>query len=489
MNIDAKKLERQLIGVNKWSHSANYGAKKNGVGTLNYCTGVGKTYTALLIAKRYLEKDNSRFIQIVVPSEQLYKDWKKEISKHIPYDLQERFAVSTIHQILTDAIVIICDLLIIDEVHEFTGDERIKVINGQLCIFKHILSLTATWDKKCKESTVLNEVCPIIDIISEHEALAEGYVSPCIEYNLGLRLDEYDTKDYRDFSKIINDNLNKFGSHGFEAAYKVLSGGDFKGKHYPGIAFATMWAQKNGWNKDLDYTIEANRKINEVWNPNKIIGYASNLMEAVRARKNLLYNATVKATAAIEVIKRYPHLKTICFGQSTAFVDKLNLMINESFGKLTSVAYHSKLPSSPLPDDNGNLITIKTGINKGQPKIFGAKGLKEFAIRSIRTNKVKIIVTATALDKGFDVEDIELGIVAARTSNPTQQTQRKGRVKRLKLYKLDTIVIIVNLYIKDTKDEDWLRESQKGSPNIIYWIDKIDEIRYKYIPPESDVEI
>ncbi|MBS1960738.1 MAG: DEAD/DEAH box helicase family protein [Bdellovibrionales bacterium] len=489
MNIDTKKLERQLIGVNKWRHSKDYGANKNGVGTLNYCTGVGKTYTALLIVKNYLEKDNTKFIQIIVPSEQLYKDWKKEISKHIPIDLQDRIAVSTIHQILVDSIVIICDLVIIDEIHEFTGDERIKVISGELCIYKHILALTATWDKKCKENKILNDKCPVIDIISEYDAITEGYVSPCIEYNLGLRLDEYDQKDYRDFSKVINDNLNKFGSKGFEAAYKVLSGGEFQGKHYPGIAYATMWANKNGWRKDLDYTIEENRKINEIWNPNKIIGYASNLMEAVRVRKNLLYNASPKAEAAIEIIKRFPYLKTICFGQSTAFVDKLNLLINEKFGKLTSVAYHSRLPSSTLPDDDGNIITIKTGKNKGQPKIFGAKGLKEFAIKAIRTGKVKVIVTATALDKGFDVEDIELGVVAARTSNPTQQIQRRGRVKRLKLYKLDTIVIIVNLYIKDTKDEDWLRDSQKGSPNMIHWIDNIEQIKHKFVPPESDVEI
>ena len=114
------------------------------------------------------------------------------------------------------------------------------------------------------------------------------------------------------------------------------------------------------------------------------------------------------------------------------------------------------------------------------PKRFGAKSLKEEALRkfSLPQSKVNVICTAKALDQGFDAPDVQLGIDASRTSNPTQFIQRSGRIARNYIYKDGSTKqgIYVCLYVPDTRDEDWLRKCQAESTNVL-WVQDLDECK------------
>ena len=57
---------------------------------------------------------------------------------------------------------------------------------------------------------------------------------------------------------------------------------------------------------------------------------------------------------------------------------------------------------------------------------------KREALDNFSNNKggVDVICTARALDQGFNVEDVELGVNASGSSNPAQYVQRTGRVAR-----------------------------------------------------------
>lgn len=474
MTINEKKLLRQLKGKEKWRNSKLNGSPKNGCGTLNYFTGVGKTYTAILILMELLKKDNSRTVHIIVPSEALEKQWHQEIRKIVPEDLLSNIKVNTVHQILVDNILRQVSLLIVDEIHEFLGDERIGVVDGRYFTYSYILGLTATFDDKLGRIDRLKTYCPVVDVINEEEALKEGYISNFVEFNLAVELTDLEKQEYKLHTDTISKQMNKFGKAGFEGASKVLVGDD----KYSGYAYACMWAYKNGWKKDYDPNDAQEAAINNLWNPSKIIGYAKQLMESVRARKNVIYNADNKLIATIELIRKFDTLKTICFSQSTQFADRLQITVNKELEQEVCVVYHSKLVSRPLKDDLGEFIRIKTGMKKGELKLFGKSTLRDYAIDRIRTGKSRIISTASSLDKGFDVEDIELGITTSGTANPTQYKQRGGRVKRLKTYRPETIVIIVNVYIPRTKDEDSLIERQKKNSHEVHWIKSIDEIGY-----------
>lgn len=92
-----------------------------------------------------------------------------------------------------------------------------------------------------------------------------------------------------------------------------------------------------------------------------------------------------------------------------------------------------------------------------------------------KTTKVRIISTARALDEGFDIEGIELGLIASGSATERQQIQRLGRSIRFVEGK---IALIINLYLKGTQDEQWAKKRQANTPNV-HWITSIDEISYE----------
>lgn len=196
---------------------------------------------------------------------------------------------------------------------------------------------------------------------------------------------------------------------------------------------------------------------------------AINCMKYMRDRKTFLYSTIAKQEAALELVKCFP-FKTITFAESTNFADNLTKLINDELGEI-SVAYHSNL---------------ETRVIDG--KKFGPTRLKKEVLKKFTDNRYKIRVanTAKALDQGSDFPDVIFGIIASSTSNPTQTIQRNGRILRdfINKYGDRKLALIVNLYIKNTQDEKWLKKRQTDpktnkpiNPNVI-WINEISEIEY-----------
>lgn len=465
-NIDENKLARQLLGIEKWKEN-------KGIGTLHYYTGVGKTYAAILAINKMLNRNPALVIIGVVPGEDLKKQWDIDLDNH----LEQKSFRSNVHIYVINTAVktrFKCNLLILDEIDAYYSDERIQWIKS--CQYQYILGLTATYeDHMNQRHLIMNTICPVIDKIDEEEALANNYISKFFEYNLSCELTKDEQSNYGHYSKIIGDNMNKFGKRNpLGLAGYCLAGNKKEDKG--NMVYCFMWAQKMGWSRDLDLSIQKNRELNDLWSPNKIVGYARTLMDAIRERKDILYNAENKLKLTVEIINKYPRLKTICFSQSTIFADKLAKRINEDmFNTGKAVVYHSKLD------------TIKELNLKGKLVKIGAVRLKRRAVDAIKSGDARIISTASALDKGFNVKDIRLGITTSSTQNPTQHKQRGGRVKRIESYTEDITVLIVNIYAKDTQDEAWLIKRQSKSRNKVYWIDEVSRITYE--PKQRGFEI
>ena len=68
------RSERQLIGIKKWV--------ANGCcGTALYPTGFGKTTTALTAIKKFLSKNPTRKILVVVPTDYLQEQWFLQVAQ------------------------------------------------------------------------------------------------------------------------------------------------------------------------------------------------------------------------------------------------------------------------------------------------------------------------------------------------------------------------------------------------------------------------
>lgn len=476
MKINQKKLERQEIGVHKFINSSKYGSPKDRLGTLNYSMGVGKTYAAILVIKYLFKHKEQNHFVIIVPSERVKDQWKDEINLHFSKKDQLFIEIYTINWVISNGNFIQTITLILDEVHEYTSEKYIQVINGAIIGKQEMLCLTATADNVVI-SQILRELCPVIDIIDEKEAIESGFTSNFVEYNIPIKLTEDERTEYDKHTKVISESLSKFGNGGLPLANKCLGGGKHKnGKKYTSLQFAFGWAAHNGWHKNLDLTNDRDKKINDLWNPHKIIGYAIKGINAIRHRKNILYSCTNKVTLTLEIVKKFDDIKTIIFSESTTFADKVGLLINEHKSN-DAVVYHSQLQSVMMPSEKtGKLIK------------YGKTRLRKRAIDRIIRGLSRVVVTARSLDKGFNVEDIRMAVTASGSQNPDQYRQRGGRAKRKEesMFAEDIIVLIINIFAINTQDEVWLKKRQSKSDHTIHHVSNIDDIVFK---PKSNFDI
>ena len=470
-----KKTQRQQLMANRWQNSAVHGSTRNGSGAIVAAGGFGKTYMAVnFVMRPYLESklnNGLRTIIVIVPREPLVKQWRDAIRAHIPEVRQSYIRVATVQELISQNRSLEHDLIVIDELHMFYEDEFMSWIDGTRVKFKHNLGMTATYNDPHGRHKKIEHLYPIIDKIPVKEAIDEGYISRFVEYNYALEMNDADTNRYVELSNEIVKQSEKFGEAGFTGMLKVLQGGtDSEGKFRPGISYAHMHARNQGWYPGCPPDID------NIWNPNKIIGYAKLGMNAVQVRKALIYENKTKIDAAVEILKKYPTLKTISFSESTTYAEHFAAYARQA--GFETVVFHSQLTSRPMLDANGNIITYMSGEKKGQPRLFGLKQLKTFAIDSIKSGRARVISTASALDVGFDVEDMELGIISSRNSNFNKQKQRTFRVTRVDPYKPDAVVLVINLYFPRTIDESALKQAQRFSESRIFWINDIEEIEF-----------
>lgn len=474
--LNISKTERQVEFAKKWIRSKDHGATKNGSGTFWAVTGFGKTFgTIQQVIKPYIRKeDKHREVIILTCRDEHFKHWNKALDDHIPdVNYRKLVKVFTVQTLLRTGITYFADLLIVDELHKFYGEEFGKYIDGTKIKFIHNLGLTATFiDKRQRHKQYVEQWLPI-DRITQADALKEGWISRFIEYNLAVDLTKEEVEIYTSLQEDINRYLSKFGRNGYSLAFACHRGRKEGGQFYNANIYARQYAESHGWFESMP----KDNPIHRQWNPGVIRGYAKMLIEATRMRSDLLYFNDSKFEATMNLIDTFKGLKTMTFGQSTKFADKIAKEYNlKGYGY--GVVFHTQLKSRPLTDEHGEYILYKSGNNAGKPRIFGKTALKKQAMQAFMSNKANLLATASALDENFDCPDIELGINTARTSNPNQQIQRGGRIKRLLPKDSDAIMLIVNIYNKHTKDYDWLRSAQSTSEHYIKWVSTVDDINF-----------
>lgn len=461
--VDKVREDRQLEGVDIW-------IKNKCRGTLFYATGVGKTHTALLAIDR-IERQRKPMYLILVNSQEVLNQWKDQIVVRYTKECQSRIILKTLHSFLSENLNYDVEVFIVDEAHEYLTEDRIKAINGTLVRYKAILALTASADKKGYSR--IAQFAPIIDIITEEEAKEKGFIAEFVEYNIALSLTADEQKRYDYYTEVISNDLPKFNND-ISLAQRCLSGGiDPKSKlYYSADNWALGLAVKKGWRTNLDFRFENHIELDRLWNPKNIIGYALKLMKAIRFRREILIHAESKYNATVALLDKFNKVKTIVFSEATSFADNLFLRVEQ---KHKAVVYHSKLKT-----------LIRQSEKSNKPIKIGATRRKKEAIEAIVSGKARVAITSKALDTGFNVNDLRMSITASGTQNPQQYKQRGGRVKRKELNIFDDCtVLLVNLYIKDSQDEKWLKNRQKNALHRIYNVSSVDEVTYT---PASNTE-
>ena len=363
MKINKAKLKRQKDFIHKWIKSACRGS-------LQAVTGFGKTYVAVLIIGSMNKRHPKRTTLVVVPTLHLQNQWNQQIKTHNLKNVTVLVINTAIKMERT------CNLLILDEIHNYAATESIKIFS--LVTYDFILGLTATMERSDKRDYLLHQYCPVLDTVDLKESLANDYVSKFLVFNLGLTMNKQENEEYEKLNSSFHYHFSQF-DHEFSSAMSCMKNETYRESY----AYA------------------------RVRDPKELMIHAVNFNRNMQARKKFLYNLPSKTAMVISLTKEFP-LKTITFCETVDFAKDLTKRIPNS------VEYHSK-------------VTKKNRKKK----------LEEFQDKG---SKISVLNTAKALDEGFDVTGIEMAIISSGTSTPRQDLQRTGRAIRFQENKISMVI-------------------------------------------------
>jgi len=498
------RTQRQFLVLKRWASNLFHG-------TFVACTGFGKTRVGLEAIKLLRRSDVRREVIVVVPTIPLKLQWEKLLREA----KQDAFTeVWVINSIASSDTLKYCSLLVCDEIHRYAAEtfsEVFKVVK-----YQYILGLTATIERKDGKHVMLEQKAPIVDTVHLPMARKMGWVAEYEIYNYGIALPEDEQQEYDTLYGKESKLMKYMAVFGYDI--KRIINASFSNKPIGGgsywrdplnVTIARNW----GWSGNNAYraaminraNAEAPRgqKVNiwggdlrHIYHPDKIIGYAVQARRLIAERKKFVQNHWRKTQALIDIYHDQK-VKTISFAESKEVAKELQKRIGDK-----AVSYYSQMDSIPMMVTKTKVYKTEKGAKKftdkypetlfdikvesgkftiswQQEKFVGEKFQKEEALRKLTDNRYKIdfISSVKSLNEGIDIPDLALALIHSRNSTPRDTIQRIGRVARLFIYKdgSDKKPIIVNIYLKNTKDEDWLRSAMKTTPGSI-WIDNISQI-------------
>lgn len=155
---------------------------------------------------------------------------------------------------------------------------------------------------------------------------------------------------------------------------------------------------------------------------------ATQFFNAIRRRKSVVQHAENKLELARQITLLHSDEKILTFAGTNEFTNAMAKTLN---GK----SYHS-----------------------GKTKKKREEILEEFS-----SSSSAILCSTKALNQGFDVPDVGVGIIAGLESKALPMIQRVGRLIRFKEGKRGRVYI---LYVKDSQEEKWMDQATKSLNNV-----------------------
>ena len=305
------RTERQQESIRCW-------IKAKGKGTIEGCTGVGKTRIGLMTIKALLKKYPQFRVLVVVPTITLKNQWQTQLDD---WGFTFNSEVQVINTVIKHKWT--CDLLIIDECHRVNSNDFSQIFN---CVkYKLILGLTATFERLDGKHIIMQKYCPIVDRISFMEALANGWVSDYKEYIVLIDVDNIN--EYKEYNKEWVQHFEFFG-FSFDPAMKMCGPEGWKAKlayrdtlyrgndenkrkeilqaiNFHSVRFMQLLQKRKSFINNHPKKIEITRKIIEARANKKIITFSNNVKMAEAIKIGDVYTGRVSKKRSSTIIEDF----------------------------------------------------------------------------------------------------------------------------------------------------------------------------------------
>ena len=290
----------------------------------------------------------------------------------------------------------------------------------------------------------LYSVCPIIPDFKQNEIDAIRVSTPVEEMRYGISIPENTDsfKLLKYYDEYIATTINIFGSFDNIQYARV---GDSR-ISMSAMQFCYTIALENGWNENLDMSVDLNVQIDQLYNPSNIHERALQTYEIIRKRERLLTDYYAKLLKILNIVEENKDKHILIINKYGEFASKVTKYINEMSESEICGNYHDRVDPIPACTLGGAPIYVKSGPHKGERRMFAADAQKSYNEARFNCSYINVLSTNNSPDKSLRIpidiviitsplcEDIESYIY--RLSNVTYPN---GTIKLYTLYIKDSI--------------------------------------------------
>jgi superfamily II DNA or RNA helicase len=186
-----KKEELQRKGLNKW-------VRAGFLGILNWATGVGKTYAAILAIEHVVKEVPNARVLIVAPTGAVLDSFMAEFGKFKKKGLLKNCEFICYASITKQKGHY--DLVVLDEVHNVVTTNRMAFFRKVK--YDKLLGLSASLTQQ--QEFLLNPYCRIVDKLTINDVVEEGFVSEFTVINYPIYLTQSEQQKYDEYTKTID---------------------------------------------------------------------------------------------------------------------------------------------------------------------------------------------------------------------------------------------------------------------------------------------
>lgn len=304
--------------------------------------------------------------------------------------------------------------------------------------------------KRISDDAINNfySVCPKLGNYNQDKADEIRASRPVKEWLVTLTIpDNSELKRLIDYyDKEISTGLAIFGDFNTIKAARL---GD-SGTNCSSMTICDAIARQNGWNEHLDMSSQFNVDIDALYSPSALKERASNIYNIIRERSIKLASAKEKLEVIATIIDNYKDKNILIINKYPDFAVNVTDFLN--CAGIKCMNYHDKVDNIPAFDDDGNAILIKSGVNKGKPKMLGATSQKKLAQKLMNKGKLHVISANSMPDKNLQVH-IDVVII----TSPLCETI-ESYLYRLSKVEFSDEIILHTLYYKGTIEERKLQD-------------------------------
>jgi hypothetical protein len=294
--------------------------------------------------------------------------------------------------------------------------------------------------------TKLFNICPLIDDFKQQYVDELRTSTPVEEIQVGVSIpetsEEFKLLEYYD--RYIKDCIAIFGS--IDNIQYARTGNPSIGMS--AAQFCQQLALENGWSDRLDMSIEINARIDEFYNPNAIRDRANDVYNKMRERKHLLADYVGKLHEIYSIIKEHDDKKILIISKYGNFAADVTKYINLCAGKEICGNYHDNVEPIPAFTLDGEPILVKSGLLKGQQKLYHAKAQKSYNEARFNAGLINVLSTSNSPDKTLNIE-VDLIII----TSPECEDVESYKYRLNNVYYRNNLIKLYTLYIINSSED------------------------------------